>query len=263
MLSNAHARDALIVFEAGSHKYTCAGEGNYISVTTWNHRHFKQFDADAIITKMMANKKTWPLSPYFGKTREEIKLQWDQNRDSAAQLGTAMHYDIECYYTKDVQPQALKEPQALTEAPPSPPQAFLDFVADHPHLKPYRSEWMVFDEDVKIAGSIDMVYEDLQADGALCIYDWKRCKDIKKAAPFGDFALTECIAHLPDTNYWHYALQLNTYKAILEAKYGKKISRLCLVCLHPNLPSYQVITLPNLASEVAALFALRKTEIVI
>jgi hypothetical protein len=62
---------------------------------------------------------------------------------------------------------------------------------------------------------------------------------------------------------WHYALQLNTYKAILEAKYDKKISRLCLVCLHPNLPSYQVITLPNLASEVAALFALRKTEIVI
>jgi len=255
MFTNVHARDALIVFEPGAHKYTCAGEGNYISVTTWNHRHFKQFDADAIITKMMANKKTWPLSPYFGKTREEIKLQWDQNRDNAAQLGTAMHYAIECYYIKTAAAAAAAGVEA-------PPQAFLDFVADHPHLKPYRSEWMVFDEDVKIAGSIDMVYEDMQADGALCIYDWKRCKDIKKAAPFGDFALTECIAHLPDTNYWHYALQLNTYKAILEAKYGKKIIRLCLVCLHPNLPSYQVITLPNLASEVAALFALRKTELV-
>ena len=253
MLSNVHARDALIVFEPGAHKYTCGGEGNYISVTTWNHRHFKQFDADAIITKMMANKKTWPLSPYFGKTREEIKLQWNQNRDSAAQLGTAMHYAIECYYTKEAEAAAGIE---------APPQAFLDFVAEHPHLKPYRSEWMVFDEDVKIAGSIDMVYEDMQADGALCIYDWKRCKEIKKASAFGDFALTECIAHLPDTNYWHYALQLNTYKAILEAKYGKQISRLCLVCLHPNLPSYQVITLPNLASEVAALFTLRKTELV-
>ena len=34
----------------------------------------------------------------------------------------------------------------------------------------------------------------------------------------------QCINHLPDTNFWHYSLQLNTYKAILEDKYGVKIT---------------------------------------
>ncbi len=50
--SHAHPRDALIEFEVGPHKYTCAGEGNYMSVTSWNHTHFQPFDADAIIGKM-------------------------------------------------------------------------------------------------------------------------------------------------------------------------------------------------------------------
>ena len=78
---------------------------------------------------------------------------------------------------------------------------------------------------------------------------------------FGDFALTDCIAHFPYTNFWHYALQLNTYKAILEAKYNKKVTRMCLVCLHPNQPSYQVYKVPDLSKELAELFALRKEQL--
>jgi nucleoside-diphosphate-sugar epimerase len=41
-----------------------------------------------------------------------------------------------------------------------------------------KFEWMIFDEDLKLAGSIDMVYEN--PDGTLSIYDWKRSKDISK-----------------------------------------------------------------------------------
>jgi hypothetical protein len=265
--NNPHPRDALIEFDAGPHKYTCAGEANYTSVTTWNHSHFKQFDADAIITKMMANKRTWPNSPYYGKTREEIKTGWDKNRDEAAQLGTDMHYGIECYYRGETpltshvgvdgndDKEGLGKDGGLMLSP-----HFLAFLADHPHLIPYRTEWMIFDEDVRLAGSIDMVYRDA-GENELMIYDWKRCKDIKKTNGFGDFALTECIAHLPDTNFWHYALQLNTYKAILEAKYNKKVTRMCLVCLHPNLPSYQLLVVPDLSKEIAELFTLRKKQL--
>lgn len=248
--NNPHPRDELIQFDAGPHKYTCNGEGNYTSVTKWNHSHFKEFDADAIITKMMNNSKTWSKSPYYGKTRDEIKELWNRNRDEAAQLGTDMHYGIECYYRGDEGGDAMLSPY------------FLAFLADNPHLKPYRTEWMIFDEDVHLAGSVDMVYEsDSGIDNEVMIYDWKRCKDIKKTNGFGDYALTDCISHLPDTNFWHYALQLNTYKAILESKYNKKVTKMCLVCLHPNLPSYQIINIPNLKSEISTLFNLRKTEL--
>ena len=68
---------------------------------------------------------------------------------------------------------------------------------------------------------------------------------------------------MPDTNYWHYCLQLNTYKAILEEKYGKVVEDLYLVCLHPENKnkSYQRIKVVNLQTEVKALFELRRQEI--
>ena len=39
-------------------------------------------------------------------------------------------------------------------------------------------------------------------------------------------------------NYGHYALQLNTYKYILEKRYNKVVKELYLLCLHPNNPTY-------------------------
>jgi hypothetical protein len=282
---NAHPRDALIEFDAGPHKYTCAGEGGYTSVTTWLHTHFQPFDADAIIKKM---KLTNPKCKYYGKTPEEIKAGWDHTRDEAAAAGTAMHAAIEEFWLGmgtggnppgppdlgQIEPEGrtqgadaesgcisieINAASALSVRPSpaggsggAPPPQFTAFVRAHPQLKPYRTEWMIFDEDVRLAGSIDFVTEN--PDGTLTIYDWKRCKEIKKTNSFGDFAITDCIAHLPDTNYWHYALQLNTYKTILERKYDKKITGLFLVGLHPNLPSYQMFTVPFMVQEMTALF---------
>jgi hypothetical protein len=283
---NPHVRDSLIEFDAGPHKYTCAGEGNYMSVTTWLHSHFPHFDADAIIAKMRLDKPTFK---YYGQTPEQIKAGWDKNRDEAAAAGTEMHKLIEDYFIGmggnppgppdlgQVDPEGrtqwadaengntVSEQLSDASAPCVRPSAgggscgvsphFMKFLAAHPLLKCYRTEWMIFDEDVRLAGSIDFVAEN--DDGTLTIYDWKRCKEIKKTNSFGGSALTECISHLPDTNYWHYALQLNTYKTILERKYGKTIKAMFLVGLHPDLPSYQLLKVPDLRTEMADLFALR------
>ena len=64
------------------------------------------------------------------------------------------------------------------------------------------------------------------------------------------------ISHLPDTNFWHYALQLNIYKYILEKNYNKHIGKMVLVCLHPNNlnNSYQLFEVPNLQNEICSLF---------
>jgi hypothetical protein len=123
---------------------------------------------------------------------------------------------------------------------------FLKFVDDFPHLKPYRTEWLVYNEDWKLSGSIDMVYEN--EDGTLSIYDWKRSKEIIRVNNFNEYSCTDSICHLPNTNFWHYSLQLNTYKSILEAKYDKKIKDLYLVRLHPNNEdeTYELIDVPIL-----------------
>ena len=103
----------------------------------------------------------------------------------------------------------------------------------------------------------------IKKDGSLLIYDWKRCKEIVKTSGFGKWGQKECIEHLPDTNYWHYCLQLNTYKAILEDKYGKKVEELYLVCLHPENKNknYQRIKVVDLQEEVRGLFDMRKKEL--
>jgi ATP-dependent exoDNAse (exonuclease V) beta subunit len=137
---------------------------------------------------------------------------------------------------------------------------FINFVRDNPTLKPYRTEWMIYDEDVKLAGSIDMVYEN--EDGTLSIYDWKRCKEIAYEN-YGKCMKTPCIQHLPDTNFWHYSLQLNMYKTILETKYNKKVVGLFLLCLHPDnaYKTYDRIEVPFLEKEMRDLIELREFEV--
>jgi hypothetical protein len=106
-----------------------------------------------------------------------------------------------------------------------------------------------------------MVYEN--PDGTLSIYDWKRAKNITRINNFNRFATHPFVCHLPDSNYWHYAMQLNTYKYILEKKYNKKIRDLFLVRLHPDAEekNYELITLPDLSTEVQDLFLERKKQI--
>lgn len=239
-----HERDSRISFDEGPHVYTIDGDKNYTSVTTWNHSHFQKFDADKIIKKMMLGKN-WKNSQYYGMTKYEIKKKWDKNRDEAASAGTKMHYDIECYYNEEeVNNNSLEY------------SYFKDFLKDYGELKPYRTEWMVFDKKLRLAGSIDMIFEN--PDGSLRIYDWKRCKQIKKENKWQN-AITQCISHLPDTNYWHYALQLNTYKYLLEKNYGKKISEMCLVCMHPENKnkSYIRYVVPDLSKEIKDLMEYR------
>ena len=95
-----------------------------------------------------------------------------------------------------------------------------------------------------------MVYEN--PDGTLSIYDWKRLKEITKVNNWNKFATTPSICQMPDSNFWHYAIQLNTYKAILESKYDKKVTELYLVRLHPDseTKSYELLKVPDLSCEV-------------
>ena len=171
----------------------------------------------------MMTSKNWGTNRYNGKSAQQIKNEWDQNKNEAASAGTKMHYDIECFYNN-----TYKDTNNSIEF-----DYFNNFQNDiGSSLTPYRTEWMVYHEEYKLAGSIDMIFEN--PDGTLQIYDWKRCKEIKKINAWNKSAITPEIDFIPDTNYWHYCLQLNTYKKLIEEKYDKKVTDMYLVCLHPN-----------------------------
>ncbi|MDA9072837.1 PD-(D/E)XK nuclease family protein [bacterium] len=263
---NEHSRDANIQFFEEGHRYVILTEPDvkYTSVTTWNHQHFPKFDADVIIDKMM-NGRGWKKGhKYWGQTPEQIKALWDTNKNAVSGAGTDLHYEIECfnnnddlapgYTNKQLYEKYMKDNGDILASKPIEWQYFINFIKDTPDLKPYRTEWIIYNDDVKISGSIDMVYEN--QDGTISIYDWKRCKNITSANNFNKFAIHPLICHLPDTNFWHYSLQLNTYKVILEEKYGKKVRDLFLVRLHPDAEgkNYDLIKLPDLSFDVKDMF---------
>lgn len=256
-------RDKYIEFDEGPHIYTISlpnkePDSTYTSVTTWVHSHFDKFDADKIIDKILKSPKyDDPTYKYYHLTREHIKEMWDKNRDEAADAGTKMHYDIECYYNDtgfdDISRLESDEFKYFLE--------FEDKRMDGEfgNIEPYRTEWTVFDEDAKLSGSIDMVYIDIDTE-ELLIYDWKRCRDIKKENRWQS-AKTKGIKHLPDVNYWHYALQLNIYRYILQKNYGYKVRELYLVGLHPNKGTYQRLEVPMLDKEMDVLFKQRYNDV--
>ena len=270
---NKHPRDANIRFYEEDHKYVILSEPGmkYTSVTTWNHEHFPKFNADEIIENMMKSKGWKEGHKYWGLTAEQIKAQWNTNRDNVSGAGTDLHYEIECfnnnprldshYTNKELYDNYMIECGILHPLLSIEWRYFINFVRDHPHLKPYRTEWTVWNEDVKISGSIDMIYEN--PDGTLSIYDWKRAKLITRINNFNKFALPPQICHLPDSNFWHYALQLNTYKAIIEQKYDKKVTDLLLVRLHADAEekNYELIKLPDLSTEISDLFLERRKQL--
>lgn len=239
-----HHRDERIYFDEEPHIYYIDGNAYDLSVTSFIHQFFEEFNADKIIAKFYDIWQTNPNSPYYGLQPEEIKEAWHLNGQQASQLGTQLHKDIERYYRGEEVNNETKEFNH-----------FLEFHADHDHLIPLRQEWMVFCDELELAGSIDALFKD---GDELVIVDWKRSKAIKEQAPdCGLYPLT----HLPNANFWHYSLQLNIYKAILEKHYGVKVDSLRLAIFHPNQDTYQLIKVPNLQDEVEQLFVLRKKEL--
>jgi ATP-dependent exoDNAse (exonuclease V) beta subunit len=270
---NKHLRDKNIQFFEEGHKYTILSDANskYTSVTTWCHSHFPHFDADAIIDSMMKGKGWKEGHKYWGLDANKIKSQWNINKDIVAEAGSDLHFEIECFHNNIQISNEYSNNELYEKYISDNPdyilnksiewQYFINFIKDNLNLKPYRTEWLVYHEDVKIAGSIDMIYEN--SDGTLSIYDWKRAKNITRINNYNKFAISKQICHLPDSNFWHYALQLNTYKTIIEQKYNKKIRDLFLVRLHPSAEelNYELIKLPDLSIEINDLFTERIEKI--
>ena len=276
---NYHSRDEHISFLEEGHKYIIHGDDTFQSVTTVVHLCFPQFNADEIINAMKKGKNWNAKNKYWGKTDEEIKNGWTQNGMEASKQGSELHYHIECFMNEDVIDAETNENieydhedlLTLYEAEPEIAKEsekewgkewrfFINYVRSHPSFVPFRTEWTVYHEEIKIAGSIDMVYKD-KATGHLKIYDWKRAKEIKRF----DYkhGTNPIVGHLQNSNFWHYSLQLNIYKAILEQKYGYVVSELFLVRLHPNNENddYQLIKCADLSKEVAELFQERRQNI--
>ena len=62
---------------------------------------------------------------------------------------------------------------------------------------------------------------------------------------------------VPDTAYWHYALQVSVYRYLLESEYGIEVRCGRLGTFHPEYSRPYVIELPYMRDHVVALLESR------
>lgn len=248
--TNAHPRDARITFYEPTHTYTIDGSSKgIISGTGFLHQFFGHFDPKKTIKKMMSSPK-WPSSKYYGMKADEIEKQWSDSGKDASTKGTAMHLAIEQFMNgayEVIDPEVQKTSEF---------QYFMNFWNDCGHdLEPWRAEWSVFSEEHMLCGQIDMLFR-RKSDGKFLIYDWKRSKEIKTSNQYQTGLAP--LNHLEDCNYWHYTLQLNLYRWILEHLYGMEIAEMYLIICHPDNKNYKRMRLNRLDDEIEAMLACRK-----
>ena len=268
--ANAHARDAHIVFVEDGHAYFLDGVQLRLSVTGLIHEaSSNHFVAKTALASMKKPGK-WPSAKYSDAdattgaltawSDARILQSWADNGAKASALGTDLHAKIERHLnglTVDFPEGAAADPDSnYAEF-----QYFLNWWAAQTAagFVPFRTEWVIYDEAANLAGSIDFIMYNTRTKRHALV-DWKRCKtnDAGFRNSFRRKFLPP-LAHLDDHKHNKWALQVNTYREVLERYYGLDIESMAMVVCHCENPEAEVFSFPR-SGEAQALLEARRAR---
>ena len=244
---NKHDRDSYIQFEEEEHKYFLNGKQISISVTGFIHHFFPQFDSDNMASRIALKRcKPETSAKYANMTKEMILEKWKEDGAKASGLGTELHRDIELYFNDiNIENDSVEY------------SYFKNFLKS-PHMEnlvPFRTEWVIYDEELDLAGSIDMIFRNTLTN-TYVIYDWKRSKEIKFKNDYKENGFYP-LEHVENCNFWHYSLQLNLYRYLLKKNYSLNISSMHLLILHPNNSDFVKIDIDVLDEHIEKMISHR------
>ena len=236
-------QDTKLSFEPKEHIYIYNGERNLIPVSTVINYFFESFDSIGLSEKVAKRD---------GKEQSEVLEEWDCKGCESREVGTFMHTQIESYFSgKPMVDQTIfsykgnyininKKVSIKDEI-----TYFTNFLRNN-NIMPFRTEWHIFDLELGIAGTIDLLCRN---GNGFDMYDWKRSR---KASPNETVWRNgkNGLNHVPDINYYHYAIQQNLYRYILEKNYGIVINNMSIVVLHPIYNDYRKYVIPKMDKEI-------------
>lgn len=177
-------------FDEPSHTYTFEGQ-ELTSVSRVIHSYSQKFDEDGVIAARCAAKN--------GITIEEQRDEWKKINADSIVRGHSFHSDLETYIkTKKIPNTSNKE-------------VIKQFSKIKFKGKLY-SEVRLFNVEFGIAGTSDIL--EVLPDGSINIWDLKSNKAIKTFS-FGR-KMQYPLHRIWDANAYHYSIQLETYKFMLE-----------------------------------------------
>lgn len=213
----------------------------YTSVTTLIHNYTKEFDEDfwssyKALESLLDEESFKPIKKVllarkkfnrdivrklrldeveFNDKKRSIIGGYKEERDKSCERGTKIHADFEnAYYKTDK--HKLEKFGLSGEFTCRPDDYRLDLEKGiYPEFLIHRTS---SDGFLRVAGQIDLLIKD---GNDIYIYDYKTNKEIKTKGYYDRSKnKTECMKYplnnIPDTNYWHYTLQLSLYAYLLK-----------------------------------------------
>ncbi|HEY9705834.1 MAG TPA: PD-(D/E)XK nuclease family protein [Allocoleopsis sp.] len=182
------------------------------SVTTYISELFEPFDAKVVAKKLAS----FPINKQQKKGVRYWLKKWKKTQED----GTLIHNEIDAYIKSDGNSE-MSLPKSISAE---------RFIKINDLLnKSLQSEVQIYSLKLKLAGTVDAIY--YNSDGTYTLIDWKTSEKIEKESYKNRKGIHNATKHIPDSNYWHYAIQLNLYKKILESEYNMKVSELLLIHL--------------------------------
>ena len=247
-----YAQDADIDFEPDEHIYIYKGIKRMLPVSSLIAYFFDEFQALPQAENQLK---------YKGIPVEESLDKWEHAGRTASEVGTFVHLQTENYFQRgffetECQLQFGDETEVVSVEQEK--LHFLRFIRDY-QIEPYRQEWPVYDKNLNIAGTIDLICQ--EDNGEFTIYDWKRSSKVVNAQGLPIVEgfrgkMSQNGISLPDTSFYHYCIQQNLYRYMLEKHYGIKVKAMNLVVLCPDYPTYYVAQVPKMDQLIQQIVAI-------
>lgn len=233
---------------------------SYKRVTSVIDDLYGPFDRHNIAKKCSNNIN----SKYTGLSVSEIESMWD----TMTQRGTEMHNlfeicidthirgmrdffdDVEnsernrlpCWNPNDVKKWASDECDLEFKY-------LINFLKDHPNLIPIGTEVKMFDDELRVGGTCDVLFvkkEEGSDDLKYVLVDYKRCSKIYNFHQnYKKFWTHEKLSHFPACNLAKYFIQLCFYKRLFENHMGVIVDEMMILNIHPSQKNYELHRVPK------------------
>jgi ATP-dependent exoDNAse (exonuclease V) beta subunit len=233
-----------ITFTEEGHTYVDSNNKKYVSVTTLIHKAFHQFD-----TENIAQKKADKL----GISKEELLLEWENKGLVGRTNGTRLHEFAENYILNKnelYQANDINEKIRFNSS-----ISMINRLNELFHPIINEPEKLVFSPGFSLAGSIDWLMK--INDNNYIILDWKiLSKDLAKEGFNNQTGIILPTLNIQDSNYWHYALQLQIYELLLKSEnYIKETANVSRYLIVWREDKFTLEKMPNLYAEAWGLIA--------
>lgn len=232
-----HGEDIPLLQKEG-HTYSDSKGQKYKSVSSILSLIKPKFDVEGKAIEYAAKKKM---------SVEEVLALWEEKKNVGLNFGTLIHENIETYFL---------EKKVLDER-------YFDIVQDVYDLvyaDGAYNELICFDKVEKICGTADYVQF---KENSFIISDFKTNLKFNFENPFQDKFLSSPVNHLPNSEYFIYALQLSFYARMISNLTGLMCESLNIYWLKRQIDTKDVFkakwlkyTVPYLKKEVEDILCL-------